>query len=155
MSSFTALTPAQTAVIAKLRGDATLMAMISGVMDEVPQLQAYPYVVYEDPFEIPDRCLGQDGFEVHFTMSIYTQDGTPTKAGIGYAGFKTALGIAARMTILLTDIFAVVVPKLTVTGFDVVDADVESTEGFREADGISRRFDVKYILLLEDNPSAP
>lgn len=155
MTAFTSLPAVQAAVIAKTRGDATLMAMISAIVDEVPQSQSYPYVVYEDPFEIPDRCMGQDGFEAHFMLIVFTQDGTPLKSGAGYAGFKTGLNIAARLATLITDIFAVVVPKITVTGFDVVNADVESVEAFREADGITRRIEMKFIMQLEDNPSAP
>jgi hypothetical protein len=153
MTTFSALLAVQTAVIKRLREDAVLSGMVSGVFDAVPEGQAFPYVVYVDAFEIPDRTLGQGGFEVHFTLLAHTRDGSDTTGRIGYAGYRQLALITARAVELLTDYDAE--NRMTVTGWDVVDSDVERLDLSRDDDGITRRGEIDIIMKLEDNPNAP
>jgi hypothetical protein len=136
----------QASTIARLKASASLMALVHGVFDAVPQQQAYPYVVFDEPFELPDRTLGQDGHESSFVLSVFTQDGSMTKLGKGSAGFKLAGEI---VEIILRELIDYTNP-IVVEGHDLVDLDVVSIEYARENDGITRRADVNLVARLED-----
>lgn len=136
----------QQAVVTRLKASAALAALITGVFDAVPEQQQYPYVVFDEPFELPDRTFGQDGHESSFVLSVFTQDGSTTLAGKGSAGFKLAGQI---VEIILSELIDLDNP-LVVAGHDLVDLDVVSIEYAREADGITRRGDINLTALLED-----
>jgi hypothetical protein len=145
--TWTGLPQLQAAVFARLRGDAAqLMKLVTGVYDDVPELKPYPYIVFDDPFESPDRTFGQGGHESSFMLTIYTQDGSATKAGTGSAGFKQGMTIADRALALLID----EANPLLVTGHDLRDLDVDHLECVREPDGITRRIDIFFTAFLED-----
>lgn len=145
--SYTALPQFQVAVVQRLNGSSAFMALVTGVLDDVPANQAFPYVCYDDPFEVPNRTFGQNGHDVECLLSIYTRDGSDAKAGRGTAGFKQGHAIAEAALALLTDIEG---NPLVVDGHDVVDVDVISIESFRETDGKTRRTDVQIGGTLED-----
>lgn len=83
--------PVQTAVYARLTGDATLTGMISGVYDFVPEDVAYPFVVIGEALETPDNWHGGFGRETVITLHVWSQ----------YQGYTQGLRIAARVTELL------------------------------------------------------
>lgn len=92
----------QTAVIAKLRGDATLQGLLTGavtpywsIFDEggVPTNQAFPYVA---TFPIMTQSgtaltMATDATDVFLQISVYTQAG----------GFKSARAIAKQVYTLI------------------------------------------------------
>lgn len=146
--SGTALLAVQSAIVTLLRGTAAVTALVGQrVYDAVPQGTPFPYIAYDDAFEVPERTFGQDGRLSSFTLSVYTQDGSATSATSGAAGFKAALLIAdAIVTALVNPTGA---PLVSVTGYDVVDVDVDTIERVLEADGITRRVDIHGTATLE------
>lgn len=143
----TALPYLQKAVVLRLRATATFMALCTGgILDAIPQTKRYPYAVFDEPFETPDRTFGQGGHSCLFTLSIYTQDGSATKQGSGTSGFEIGLAIAALVVGALDHM----ANPLVVEGHDVVDVDVVTISTEREDDGITRRVDVLMQALLED-----
>lgn len=143
--SASSLGAVQTAVYSALTGDATFMALCPVVYDAVPATPTYPHTVIGDAVEISDRFMGQNGHDVLITLSIFTRDGSTTKVGTGSKGFAAGLAIAARATDRMVE-----QNVLSVTGHTLVLIEVESIESFRESDGITRRVDAHYTLLLED-----
>ncbi|MFK4797787.1 DUF3168 domain-containing protein [Streptomyces sp. MPA0124] len=83
--------PAQTAVYARLTGDATLAGMVSGVYDYVPEDVAYPFVVIGEATEVPDNRHGGFGRETVITLHVWSR----------YQGYRQALRIGAQVTALL------------------------------------------------------
>jgi len=150
MTTFSALPALVSSVLTRLRGDATLTGMVSGIYDEPPAAPGFPYVVIDDPFETPDRTFGQGGRAATLIVSVFTQIPATSKSGSGPVGFTVGLTIAQQVCALLTNLIG---NPITVDGFDLVDADVESVEGFRLTDGKTRRIDVVVSFALEEHLS--
>ena len=93
MSTQTSLHEWQAAAYAKLTGDSTLMAMITGVFDygAVPQNQPYPFIVLGDVTEGPDNRFGRRGYDSTQTLHIWDVSN----------GFLLCQQILARMNTLL------------------------------------------------------
>lgn len=62
----------QVAVQARLTGDATLMGMITGVFDEVPANQDFPYISYGQHVIGPWPTFGKRNSEDYFLMDIWS-----------------------------------------------------------------------------------
>ena len=64
----------QTAIEARLTGDATLMALINGVfdVDSVPVNQPIDYITYDTPVDVPLPTFGHMNSEATLTLSIWT-----------------------------------------------------------------------------------
>src|SRR5665811_951071 len=77
----------QTAMYGVAVADVTLMALISGVFDEVPEGQAKPYVAIGEALETPDNSHDRYGRESVATWHVWST----------YQGFSEALGIANRL----------------------------------------------------------
>lgn len=82
-----------TAIYSLLTSDVTLMALITGVFNEVPQKQTFPYVVIgnDDNNERKFNTFGKKGKETHIFIHVYSL----------YKGDSEALGIAERIDVLL------------------------------------------------------
>lgn len=87
----TALLDIQKGIYDELTGDATLMGLVTGVFDDVPKDQEYPYVVIGTDTETNFNTFDKQGREVVATIMIYSQ----------YAGFKEAKTILNRIVELL------------------------------------------------------
>jgi hypothetical protein len=74
---------AQKGVVAALKAAAGVTALVSGVYDEVPQGQVYPYLAVLHGREVPDNTFGLDGHAVEIDLQACTQDGSPTTASSG------------------------------------------------------------------------
>jgi hypothetical protein len=148
--SFTGLGAFQAAVVTALRADATLLALLGGanVFDEVPARQTFPYVAFDDPMEVPDRSFGLNGHSITATLTVYTQDGSATKAGRGAAGFKQGITIADAVLAVLVDESK---PYIAVAGHAVTNLDVEAVVCARMPDGITRTVEITLVALLEDS----
>lgn len=93
MSTQTSLSEVQTAMYAKLTGDATLMGLISGVFDfgAVPVNQSFPYITIGDTTEGPLNAFGRRGYLATQTLHVWDNS----------MGFKLCQQILARMNTLL------------------------------------------------------
>ncbi|GEC02953.1 hypothetical protein SSP24_06080 [Streptomyces spinoverrucosus] len=79
--------PTRDAVRAALLADAALMDMVKGVLDWVPEKQAYPYIHVGESTETPANAHDRHGSEVLQTLHIWSQ----------YRGYAEALTIATRV----------------------------------------------------------
>jgi len=89
--SDSAVLPVQDAVLAALKADAALMALIGGVFDWVPEDQPYPYIVIGEAIETPDNSHDSHGSNLVITLHVWSK----------YRGYAQALTIAARVRALL------------------------------------------------------
>lgn len=140
------LSALQPSVVTRLKASIALNALVQGVFDAVPQQQPFPYVVFDEPFEVPNRYLGQDGHDITFTISVFTQDGSTTKLGKGSAGFK----LASQIVDIILDELTNLDTPIVVDGHDLVDVEIISIEYTRETDGITRFANVNLMATLED-----
>lgn len=88
------LNPLQTAIVAKLKADATLVALLGGkqaVYDQPPETSTYPYVRVGDHLSIPDNDLTSFGRQITVTLHIWTKK----------RGNKDGQDIAARINRIL------------------------------------------------------
>ncbi|WP_134705094.1 DUF3168 domain-containing protein [Ammoniphilus sp. YIM 78166] len=130
----TALDDVQKALYEKLTGDVTLMGMISGVFDYVPDGQPFPYVTINDFIETPFNSFGKDGKNVLITVQIWSNN----------KGFKEAFRILSRLNGLLDD------GTITLTNHKLISLQYESAfPGIDEFDGI-RQVPVRYRCLVQE-----
>ncbi|HZX38446.1 MAG TPA: DUF3168 domain-containing protein [Streptomyces sp.] len=127
-----ALWPLQQAVYTKLTGHAPLMALVSGVYDEVPETAVHPYVSLGSITETADDAHNQRGLEASVVLHVWSK----------YRGFKEAAGILAQLDAALDR------QPLTVAGFrDVSIAHQQHTE-LRDPDPDIRHINVSYRVWL-------
>jgi hypothetical protein len=83
----------QKAVFHMLKADSALMAMVSGVFDQVPQKTAYPYVVLQEWVAKPLITQTQQASRHTMLWQVWSVEG----------GRKQALLIMERLQVLLQD----------------------------------------------------
>lgn len=124
--------PLQQAVYAKLTGHAPLMALVSGVYDDVPDPAQFPYVSFGSITETVDDAHNQRGLEAAVVLHIWSK----------YRGFREAALILAQLDAALDR------QPLAVTGFtDVSIAHQQHTE-LRDPDPDIRHINVSYRVWL-------
>jgi hypothetical protein len=79
--------PTQRAVRDALLADTQLAALVKGVLDWVPEGQAYPYIHVGEAIETPANAHDRHGSEIRQTLHIWSK----------YRGYAEALTIAARV----------------------------------------------------------
>lgn len=87
----TSLLDIQTAIYNKLTSDAPLMALITGVYDDIPIGQKFPYVNIGESTENKFNTFDRQGHDVTTNINIYSD----------YEGFKEGLNILHRIVELL------------------------------------------------------
>ena len=129
-----ALEPLQEAVYSKISGDATIMALITGVYDHVEQVEEsnYPYVTIDDPTSTPWRTHSRAGEELTITLHAWSQ----------YNGKKEINDIITNLNRLFGD------TDLTVSGYDVAKSWYDYAQVFRELDGLTFHGLVRYRLRM-------
>lgn len=129
--------PLQLAIYERLTGDATLVAKVSGVFDDVPQGQAYPYVTIGDFSSGEWRTHDSPGHEI--TADIHIWSKAPEN--------KEALDIASDVGRLLGDR-----TDLSVTGFFLVGVWHQTSEVFKTIDQekvVTRHVIVSFRVRLQ------
>ncbi|WHX19829.1 DUF3168 domain-containing protein [Streptomyces malaysiensis subsp. malaysiensis] len=128
----TALWPLQQAVVQNLRADAPLMALVSGIWDEVPEQAAFPYVTVGSITELVDDAHDQRGLTTTLVLHIWSK----------YQGFREAAEILAAVDAVLDR------QPLAVTGYkDVSVAHQQHTE-LRDPDPEIRHINVTYRVWM-------
>lgn len=79
--------PTRDAVRAALQADDELTALITGVLDWVPEKQPYPYIHLGESLETPDNAHDRHGSQVLQTLHVWSQ----------YRGFGQGLAVAGRI----------------------------------------------------------
>jgi hypothetical protein len=126
----------QQAVFDLLNGALTLNGQPVAVYDNVPEKTATPYVtIGEDALEQVDTddSLGAEGI---VEVTIWT--------GREYAGRRTAKLVADQVYTVLHQ------AKPTVTGYTLAALFFETSDGFDEVDGATRRRVEGYRVLLQE-----
>lgn len=127
--------PVQQAIHAKLTGDPTLMNLVNGVWDYVPEADAYPYIVIGEATEIPDNRHGGFGRQTVATLHVWTR----------HRGHSKGLAIGARVTALLDH------QPLTITGADHISTRFEFSQTLTDPEppGDIRHLVLRYRIITE------
>lgn len=129
------LWPLQQAIHAALTGDATLMAKITGVHDDAPQNDAFPYVIIGDGEAREWDTDTEQGFEVEAVIHVWDR---------GHRGRRQVRAIQADIARILHR------EDLAIDGAALVGCTCESTETFRDADGLTNHGTQRFRILIEE-----
>jgi len=121
-------------VYTALTGDATLMALVEGVYDDVPQDTPYPYIVVGEETTINAGTMTVDGLEHTLTLHVWSR----------YRGLKETKQIMERIYTLLHN------SNLTVTGASLVNLRQEFSSTFVDADGLTRHGVIRFRAMVFD-----
>lgn len=121
----------QTAIYDKLTGDSTLMALITGVYDHVPEGTVHPYVVIGETTATAENAHDRIGKDQVVTLHVWSKQ----------HGFSEALEIAARICTVLEH------QSLTVSGYDHVLTAFEFAQTLRDPDPEIRHVPVRFRIL--------
>jgi len=123
MAGGTFLWQLQQAIYSALTGDATLVALVTGIYDYVPTNANAPYVVIgEELSEERFDTMGKYGRQASLVIHTWSR----------YRGMKEVLTILDRVLVVLDGV------ALTFTGWTHTHTWHESTDTAREADGLTR-----------------
>lgn len=122
--------PLQTAVYARLIGDATLVALVQKIGDNIPDEQAYPYIVIGEETEAPEDTMGRTGRNLTITLHVWSQ----------YPGMKEVKEIMSRIDDLLDRWTP------TVTGWNATEMLHDFADTLRDPDGKTRHGVVSYRI---------
>ncbi|MEU1908107.1 DUF3168 domain-containing protein [Streptomyces hygroscopicus] len=128
----TALWPLQRAVYAALTADTALMALVSGVYDEVPEPAAYPYVSIGSITELVDDAHDQRGLTTDLVLHVWSK----------YHGFKEAAEILDALDAVLDR------QPLAVEGFTDVSVAHQQHQELRDPDPEIRHINVTYRVWM-------
>lgn len=128
------LLPIQKTIYSMLKSDTSLMSKIKGVFDDVPDNQAFPYIVIGDATEVPANTFGQNGYEATVTLHIWSR----------YKGFAEALQILDEVNRILDG------KNIVCEGLGDVFCWYEFSETMRDPDGITRHIPVRYRIISKE-----
>lgn len=124
--------PLQQALYTKLTADTAFMDLVTGLFDEVPEEQAFPYVSFGSITEAVDDAHNARGLAVNVVLHIWSK----------YRGFREAAEILAALDAALDR------QPLTVAGFrDVSIAHQQHTQ-LRDPDPDIRHINASYRVWL-------
>jgi hypothetical protein len=133
-----ALGAIQTGVYTVLAADATLLALVDGVYDAVPDSTAAKrYVHIGEAFESPTPTFGGNGHDVMLTVHSYTEDNNEQR------GNARAQAINSRVIALLHGV------AITVAGHTLVTCEFDNTQQLPR-DGAWRHLATEFRVLVED-----
>lgn len=130
------LNPLQKALVAKLKADATLVALLGNVdrvVDQPREGMPFPYVRVGDHLSIPDNDLTSFGRNITETLHIWTR----------VRGNATGQDIAARINALLDH----QVSGLTVPGHRVVSIRNEFDQALTDPDPEIRHHVLRFRVI--------
>ena len=129
----TPLGPIQEAVYGVLTGDVTLMGLVTGVFDEVPEGAAMPYVTLGEALEQPDNSHDRFGRQTVLTMHVW----------VDTRGFSKATDIVERLVALLDH------QPLTIAGHHHVVTRYEFAQTLRDPNPRIRHIPIRFRVLTE------
>lgn len=123
----------QKAIYSVLTGDATLMTMVEGVYDFVPQDAAYPYITLGDAMAEDVSTLSQAAYQLRLQIHIYSRA----------KGRKEIYDIMQRVHGLLHN------ATPSVTGYDVVGLRFQRSDAALAAGGDGYHGRMVFSVLVE------
>jgi hypothetical protein len=135
----TALSQVQGAIATKLKGDSTLMGLVTGVFDmaALPENQAFPYVTLADTTEVQDDTLDFRTYDGTYLLHIWTQA----------RGFKQAQTILARVNILLHR------QVLSLSSQSHIGTWFLNAQQIEDEDGITQHVAPRYRIVVQETLS--
>ena len=124
----------QKAVYTRLTGDATLMALITGVYDDVPEDSTYPYCVIGEESAINSGTKTVDAVEHSLSLHVWSR----------YRGLYEIKTIMERIYTLLHDY------DLSVTDVSFINLRQEFETTIVDADGITRHGIIRFRAVVFD-----
>ena len=124
----------QQAIYTALTGDATLMSLITGVHDHVPQETAFPYVTIGEASAVDWRTVGHDGMEMTLVVHVWSRA----------RGRKEAKQILAECYRIIND------AKLTVPGHVLVWLHFEFSRTHLDSDGATYHGIARYNAITHE-----
>ncbi|MDX2073484.1 MAG: DUF3168 domain-containing protein [Alphaproteobacteria bacterium] len=124
----------QQSLYQQLTGDTTLMALVSGIFDHVPQGTAYPFVTIGEAAIRDFSNAEKQGTEQQVTLRIYSRE----------AGRKQASAIMERIVTLLNS------ADLTVSGQTLRSLRFLSSNIVLQDDGLTYRGTLIFRALLNE-----
>lgn len=129
----------QTAIVLRLRADPTLNSLITGIFDEIPIDQSYPYVQVGDQSEGPFNTFNRFGRDVTFTISIWSI----------FEGFEESFKILTEINRLLD------FQTFTINNFDqvlirFVDSNTIRDNVQRETRSSAKQIAASYQVIVQE-----
>ncbi len=121
----------QKAVYEALAASAPLMAMITGIFDDVAAGQAFPYLTFASSTHTSDDLLIENGANSTLTLNVW--DRSP--------GFKTTKQIMDRVDAVLHR------RALVIEGTQAVSCVLEFSETMRDVDAETRRGVMRFRIV--------
>ena len=126
----------QQSIYTALKNDATLMAKVTDVFDDVIKGSVYPYVTIGDMRSNWWGSHEKNGEEVTVTISIWSQ----------YLGYKEGLNIAQDLNRILG-----MNSTLSISGYALEMIRFDSMATMRDSDGITREIEMVYRVRVLEN----
>ena len=119
----------------ELVGNPTLLAMVTGVHDHVPQESAYPFVVIGELVETEDNTDdAEEGEQASLTIHSYSRKLGRKETGQIQAEIRSTLHRAT----------------LGASSFNFVSIDHTQSQSFTDADGITRHGIVEFNIIITE-----
>lgn len=145
MALTTALAALQTAMYTALTGDTALMALITGVFDDLPENQLFPYVVLGDGVETINDTFDKRGRMGALTLHIFSRDGA-AGAPAGYAQVEGIIDHIARVL----DRATLTLTSVNSAPITLVYLRYDTTTLMRDPDGFTRHGIVRYLSYVQE-----
>lgn len=126
--------PLQQAIYTKVTSASTVMDLVTGLFDEVPEGQPYPYISFGSITEVQDDAHGQAGLATEVVLHIWS----------AYRGNKEAAQILAALTTVLHR------QPLTVAGYEDVSIAHVRHQSLRDPDPAIRHINVAYRVWMTE-----
>lgn len=125
----------QKAAVSELTGDATLMAMVTGVHSHVPQDTVFPYVAFSTMQASNWRTRTTDGIRATLTLKIFSR----------YRGSKEALDIIDQIKNVLDN------NNASMTGCTMVSLRYNNSNAFQQADGLTWEGNISFHAVIQED----
>lgn len=119
-----------------LKQDTVLQALLTGIYDEIPENEQFPYLYMGDSTEIPLDGYNQTRRTITLTLHVWSQ-------AVSMEEIETIMG---QLSLLLHH---QTLPDTT--GYVCISCEREFETTFRESDGITRHGTQRFRFLLEKN----
>ena len=123
----------QQAIFTVLTGDSTLSGKVQGVLDNVPDEQAFPYIVIGAAVATPDDTHDHEGWQIVCPIDTWSQA----------RGNKEVESIQADLDRLLHH------QVLPVSGATWIYSRCDYAEPIRDPDGITRHMNARYRIWVQ------
>lgn len=130
----TSMLEIQTSIFEKLEDSSSLDSLVTGIFDDVPDDQPFPYISISEVSENNFNTFDRDGKESVFTISIWSR----------YEGFKECYEILEVVNDLLN------YQELSVNNYTTVYIRSDGTQVLKDPDGLTRHINVDFRVIVQE-----